>query len=97
MDELQLSIENMTDELRVKASSRVHMYNTVKPQFRVHDIYTTKHGVRELELVSWIRIRISGHSLAVEEGRWNRRWRGRLPMEEQSDYAPVGRYRQRGI
>ena len=90
MDELQLSIENITDKLRVSASSRVHMHNTVKPQYRVHDIYTTKHGVRELE-------RVSGHILEVEEGRWNRRWRGRLPMEERSDYAPVGRYRQRGI
>ncbi len=33
-------------------------------------------GVNELERVSWTRLQISGHSLAVEEGRWNK------PMEE---------------
>ena len=32
--------------------------------------------------MSFTRFRVSGHSLAVETGRWNRRGRGRLPMEE---------------
>ena len=27
-------------------------------------------------------MRVSAHSLAVEQGRWNRRGRGRLPIEE---------------
>ena len=32
--------------------------------------------------VSFTRFRVSGHSLAIETGRWNRRGRGRLPVEE---------------
>ena len=31
---------------------------------------------------TYSRFRLSAHSLAVEKGRWNRRGRGRLPMEE---------------
>ncbi|MPC90304.1 hypothetical protein E2C01_085281 [Portunus trituberculatus] len=58
------------------------MYNTINPHYSVHDIYTTKIGENEFDRVSWTRLRINGHSLAVEEGRWNRRGRGRLPMEE---------------
>ena len=60
------------------------MYNTINPHHSVHDIYTTNIDVNELECVSWtrLRVRVNGHSLTVEEGRWNRRGRGRLPMEE---------------
>ena len=32
--------------------------------------------------ISFTRFRLSGHSLAIETGRWNRRGRGRLPVEE---------------
>ena len=38
--------------------------------------------VNEIERVSWTRLRLSAHSLAIETGRWNRRGRGRLPLEE---------------
>ena len=58
------------------------MYNTINPTYTVHDIYKCNTKVNELERVSWTRLRVSGHSLAVEEGRWNRRGRGRLPLEE---------------
>ena len=44
--------------------------------------YTDKVFVDELERVNWTRMRLSSHSLAVEVGRWNRRGRGTLPMEE---------------
>ena len=32
--------------------------------------------------MSWTKLRLSAHSLAIETGRWNRRGRGRLPIEE---------------
>ncbi|MPC83297.1 hypothetical protein E2C01_078004 [Portunus trituberculatus] len=59
----------MKEKLRVSAFSRVHMYGTINPHYSVHDIYTTKIGVKESEHVSWTGLQISGHSLAVEEGR----------------------------
>ena len=81
-------IHSDVDELHLKAkvsmsvSGRMLMYITINPHRSVHDIYTSKIDVNELERVSWTRLRVSGHSLAVEEVRWNRRGRGRLPMEE---------------
>ena len=39
-------------------------------------------NVNELERMEWTRLRLSSHSLAIEVGRWNRRGRGRLPIEE---------------
>ena len=32
--------------------------------------------------ISYTQFRISAHRLAIETGRWNRRGRGRLPIEE---------------
>ncbi|MPC73633.1 hypothetical protein E2C01_067968 [Portunus trituberculatus] len=63
-------------------SSRVHMCGTINPHYSVHDIYTTKIGVNKSKHISCTDLRISRHSLALEEGRWNRRSRGHLPMEE---------------
>ena len=48
----------------------------------VHKIYTLRHNIIEVHRISFTRFRLSSHSLAVETGRWNRRGRGRLPMEE---------------
>ena len=82
VDEVQLAVQDMKMKLSTSDSSRIHMYNVINPRYSVHDIYITKIVVNEFERVSWTRLRIGGHSLAVEEGRWNRRGRGRLPMEE---------------
>lgn len=71
----------MKIKLSVSDSSRVQMYNVINPLYIVHNIYTTKIRVNELERVSWTRLQVSGHSLAVK-GRWNKRGRGRLPTEE---------------
>ena len=32
--------------------------------------------------IAFTRFRVSSHALAIETGRWNRRGRGRLPIEE---------------
>ena len=73
--ELQLKLRNST-------SNRIMFYKTVNPNLVVHDIYTNQLKVNEIERVSWTRMRLSAHSLAIETGRWNRRGRGRLPMDE---------------
>lgn len=36
----------------------------------------------EFHRISFTRFRVSGHSLSVETGRWNRRGSGRLPVDE---------------
>ena len=73
--QMRLNITNST-------SSRLHFYKIVNPNLGVHDIYTNNIKVNDIERVSWTRLRLSAHSLAVEKGRWNRRGRGRLPLEE---------------
>ena len=72
---LNASISNST-------SNRLLFYKLINPKFDVHDIYTKNIKVNELERISWTRLRLSAHSLAIEKGRWNRRGRGRLLLEE---------------
>ena len=67
VDDVQLSFKNIKMKL-----SRVHMYEAKNPQYSIHIIYTTKIGVNDLERVSWTRQRVSGYSLAVKKGPWNR-------------------------
>ena len=47
-----------------------------------HSIYTNKHNIYEPYRSAFTRLRVSSHNLACETGRWNRRGRGILPMEE---------------
>ena len=54
----------------------------MNPTFTVHDIYKKRHAVNDIHRMSFTRFRVSGHTLAIETGRWNRRGRGRLPLEE---------------
>ena len=89
-------LENMTDEVRdskIRIQARIAnsaakntrnaWYLTVNPELAVHNIYTARtNPVNEIHRASWTRLRLSAHSLAIEEGRWNRRGRGRLPVEE---------------
>ena len=63
-------------------SSRCIVYKEINPRFIVHDIYKRKHVINEFHRISFTRFRLCGHSLAIETGRWNRRGRGRLPVEE---------------
>ena len=75
-------VENVHNAIANSDSSRCLVYKDINPSFLVHDIYKTKHVINEFHRVSFTRFRVSGHSLAVETGRWNRRGRGRLPVEE---------------
>ena len=63
-------------------SSRFQLYCNSNPNLESYVIYTKEKNVKEAHRVSWTKIRVNGHSLAVEEGRWNRRGKGRLPLEE---------------
>lgn len=82
VNDVQIALDDLKRKLSISDSSRVQLYRSINREFTVHDIYSSKTGVSELDRVSWTRLRLSAHSLAVEEGRWNRRGRGRLPMEE---------------
>lgn len=70
------------DKLRNEFTSRCVVYKEINPELDVHDIYKHKHTINEFQRISFTRFRVSGHSLAIETGRWNRRGRGRLPVEE---------------
>ena len=48
----------------------------------VHHIYRERHVIDELLRLVFTKMRVSGHNLAYEADRWNRRGRGRLPREE---------------
>lgn len=58
------------------------MYKDLNPTLTTHDIYTRRQTLNEFHRFEFTRFRVSGHTLAIETGRWNRRGRGRLPPEE---------------
>ena len=53
-------------------SSRNIFYKEINPDMGVHKIYSTRNEINEIERISWSKLRLSAHSLAVETGRWNR-------------------------
>ena len=46
------------------------------------NVYRIRHTISENQRLSFTRFRVSGLSLMCETGRWNRRGRGRLPLDE---------------
>ena len=73
---------NVHNTITTSYTSRFEIYKCINPSFSVHEIYKSRHAINETHRMSFTRFRVSGHSLAVETGRWNRRGRGRLPVEE---------------
>ena len=73
---------NLKTKILNSDSNRLLFYKTININLTVHEIYSTNIKVNEIERISWTRLRLSAHSLAIEKGRWNRRGRGRLPIEE---------------
>ena len=83
INDIQHDSELLKINLRRSESSRRITYcNIINTNLTVHNIYLNKHVIFEAHRVAFTRFRISSHSLAVETSRWNRRGRGRLPMEE---------------
>ena len=75
--------EILKDKLiRSDSSRRVVYRDVINKDLIINDIYTKKNFIIEAHRIAFTRFRVSSHSLAVETGRWNRRGRGRLPMEE---------------
>ena len=82
-DDVKIAMETLKDNVNNSPlSSRKITYREINPDLLVHNIYSTRHNVSELDRVSFTRFRVASHSLAVEVGRWSRRGRGRLPLEE---------------
>ena len=75
-------MRNVHERIASSGGSRCIVYRTLNPSLSVHRLYTERHVVNDRLRVSFTRFRVSGHSLAIETGRWNRRGRGRLPVEE---------------
>ena len=75
-------MNNLHQEIINSQSSKCIYYKEINPNMHIHDIYINKSTVNELERISWSKLRLSAHSLAIETGRWNRRGRGRLPIDE---------------
>ena len=82
VDDIGETMENHKISIRNSNSSRRLTYKEMNPDLSVHNVYVDKHNIPEHQRISFTRFRLSAHSLAVEVGRWNRRGRGRLPMEE---------------
>lgn len=82
VDDIQVAIDEIKRTISESSSSRMHFYREINSNYNLHAIYTENTKVNEIERVSWTRMRLSAHSLAIESGRWNRRGRGRLPLEE---------------
>ncbi len=57
-------------------------YRDINPNLSVHYVYKERHTINEVHRLSFTQFRVSGHYLACETGRWNRRGRGRLPLDE---------------
>ncbi|MPD04645.1 hypothetical protein E2C01_100343 [Portunus trituberculatus] len=72
----------MVQSVSASNSSRRMTYRQINPDFTISEVYTNKHTIKEQYKVAYTRSRLSAHSLACETGRWNRRGRGRIPLEE---------------
>lgn len=73
---------NVHNAIANSQTTRCNVYKTINPQFKVHDVYVKRHVINDTHRISFTRFRVCGHSLVVETGRWNRRGRGRLPLDE---------------
>ena len=75
-------IHNVHNAIANSNASKCAIYKEINPNYEVHEIYVKKHTINDLQRISFTRFRVSAHSLAIETGRWNRRGRGHLPVEE---------------
>ena len=81
-DDIGQAMNSLYQEVNNSQKSKCTYYKEINPNMDVHNIYMLKSTVNELERISWTKLRLSAHSLAIETGRWNRRGRGILPREQ---------------
>ena len=67
-------INNVHEAVRTSNGSRCEVYREINPDIEVHRIYKDKHAINYLYRVSFTSFWLSGHSLAIETGKWNRRF-----------------------
>ena len=82
VDDVRVAMTDLKQRLLLNNSSRRVVYKEINPDLNVHYVYSGNHSINEMHRVAFTQFRVSGHSLAIETGRWNRRGRGRLPVEE---------------
>ena len=75
-------MSQVREGVRQSESSRRRTYVEINPTLEINYVYKEKHVIDEHHRVSFTQFRVSGHSLSCETGRWNRRGRGRLPLEQ---------------
>ena len=81
--DLRFAMTSVVNKVRDSESSRCKTYKDINPTLEIHGVYKqAKLANNDRHRISFTRFRVSGHSLAIEKGRWSRRGRGRLPPEE---------------
>ena len=92
VEEAQLVLKT---KMMNSVSNRLAFYKIINPNLIVHEVYLSNVKVNEIERISWTRLRLSAHSLAIERGWWNRQGRGRLLVAE--SFFPVALSKQKPI
>ena len=90
IDDCAVAMVTLKNNIMNSTSSRRITYlNVMNPSLTVQSLYSKKHNINELHRIAFTRFRVSAHALAIETGRWNRRGRGRLPVDER--LCPCGK------
>ena len=74
-NDVEEALQNLKAKILNSDSNRISFYKSINTNLAVHEIYTKDMKVNEIERLSWTKLRLSAHSLAIERGRWNRRGR----------------------
>ena len=62
------AMNNLIQDVISSVSSKCIYYKLINPNLHVHDTYKIKFNIDERERMSWSRLRLSAHSLAIENG-----------------------------
>lgn len=73
---------NVVNGVRNSVTSKRVTYKSINPTLSVNHVYKERHKINKMHRLSFTKFHISGHSLACETGRWNKRGRGRLALED---------------
>ena len=82
IDDIKVGIQTLKQSILHSESSRRVTYRELNPDLSVHELYCRREYDNEVYRRAFSRLRVIGHSLAIETGRWNRRGRGRLEVAE---------------
>ena len=62
------AMNNLIQAVSNSVSSKCIYYKLINPNLHVHDTYKMKFNIDERERMSWSKLRLSAHSLAIETG-----------------------------